>query len=162
MCLTLCNPMDRSAPGFSILHYLLEFAQTQWCHPTVSFYVSPFSCLQIKFRCGSLIRVETSGWNLCLYKKRPHRACFLSLSNGRHQGKSMWGHSKKADTKNLKNRTFPAINSRQRIPQSSKFAALLHELVNSEEGREKKNIWCHPYCESWGNSGCDNKDTGPR
>ena len=50
------------------------------------------------------------------------------------------GCSKKADTKNLKNRTFPAINSRQRIPQSSKFAALLHELVNSEEGREKKNI----------------------
>ena len=27
-CLTCCNPMDCSAPGFPILHYLLEFAQT--------------------------------------------------------------------------------------------------------------------------------------
>ena len=26
-CLTLCYPMDCSMPGFSILHYLLEFAQ---------------------------------------------------------------------------------------------------------------------------------------
>ena len=27
-CLTLCNPMDCSMPGFSVLHYLLELAQT--------------------------------------------------------------------------------------------------------------------------------------
>ena len=27
-CLTLCNPMDCSMPGFPVLHYLLEFAQT--------------------------------------------------------------------------------------------------------------------------------------
>ena len=27
-CLTLCDPMDCSTPGFSILHYLLEFAQS--------------------------------------------------------------------------------------------------------------------------------------
>ena len=27
-CPTLCNPMDCSTPGFTILHYLLEFAQT--------------------------------------------------------------------------------------------------------------------------------------
>ena len=26
-CLTLCNPMDCSMPGFPILHYLLKFAQ---------------------------------------------------------------------------------------------------------------------------------------
>ena len=44
-CLTLCNPMDCSTPGFPILYYLLEFAQTHvhWvlmpsshlilCHP---------------------------------------------------------------------------------------------------------------------------------
>ena len=116
-----------------------------WCHPTISSSVSPFSsCPQIKFRCGSLIRVETSGWNLCLYKKRPHRACFLSVSNGRHQGKATWGHSKKADTKSLKNGTFPAINSKQRMPQSSKFAALLHELVNSEERQGEKEYLMSP------------------
>ena len=28
VCPTLCNPMDCSMPGFPILHYLLEFAQT--------------------------------------------------------------------------------------------------------------------------------------
>ena len=27
-CLTLCGPMDHSMPGFPVLHYLLEFAQT--------------------------------------------------------------------------------------------------------------------------------------
>ena len=27
LCMTLCDPMDCSMPGFSILHYLLEFAQ---------------------------------------------------------------------------------------------------------------------------------------
>ena len=28
-CLSLCDPMDCSAPGFPVLHYLLGFAQTQ-------------------------------------------------------------------------------------------------------------------------------------
>ena len=41
-CLTICNPMDWSTPGFPVLYYLPEFAQTQvhWvsdalqpCHP---------------------------------------------------------------------------------------------------------------------------------
>ena len=27
-CLTLCDPMDCSTPGFPVLHHLLEFAQT--------------------------------------------------------------------------------------------------------------------------------------
>ena len=26
LCLTLCDPMDCSKPGFPVLHYLLEFA----------------------------------------------------------------------------------------------------------------------------------------
>jgi len=28
-CLTLCDRMDHSTPGFPVLHYLLEFTQTQ-------------------------------------------------------------------------------------------------------------------------------------
>ena len=28
-CLTLCDPMDYSTPGFPVFHYLPEFAQTQ-------------------------------------------------------------------------------------------------------------------------------------
>ena len=50
-CPTLCTPMDCNTPGFPVLHYLLEFVQTQvlnqWCHPTISSSVTPFSsCLQ--------------------------------------------------------------------------------------------------------------------
>ena len=45
-CSTLCGPMDCSTPGFPVLHYLLEFAQThihwlgdaiQPSHPVVPF-----------------------------------------------------------------------------------------------------------------------------
>ena len=43
----LGDPMDCSIPGFPVLHYLLEFVQTyplsQWCHPTISSSVVPFS-----------------------------------------------------------------------------------------------------------------------
>ena len=51
-CLTLCDPMDFSLPGFPVLHHLLEIAQTHvhWVrrlHPTISSSVIPFSsCLQ--------------------------------------------------------------------------------------------------------------------
>ena len=44
--------MDCSMPGFPVLHYLMEFAQTQctlnrWCHPTISSSLVPISsCLQ--------------------------------------------------------------------------------------------------------------------
>ena len=45
-CLTLCDPMDCSMPGFPVHHWLLELAQTQ-VHPTISSSVIPFSsCLQ--------------------------------------------------------------------------------------------------------------------
>ena len=71
-CLTLCDPMDCSIPGFQVLHHLPELAQThihwvsylsvscplsqlslwvcsnscplsRWCHPTISSSVAPFS-----------------------------------------------------------------------------------------------------------------------
>ena len=45
-CLTLCDPMDCSMPGFPVHHQLLELAQTH-VHPTISSSVVPFSsCLQ--------------------------------------------------------------------------------------------------------------------
>ena len=52
LCPTLCDPMDYSTPGFPVSHHLLEFCPTscplsQWCHPTISSSVIPFSsCLQ--------------------------------------------------------------------------------------------------------------------
>ena len=49
-CLTLCNSMDCSAPGFPVLHHLPEFVQThalsRWCRPTISSSAAPFSCPQ--------------------------------------------------------------------------------------------------------------------
>ena len=56
-CLTLCDLMDCSMPGFPVLHYLLEDnlledcsnsrLLSQWCCPTISSSVTPFSsCLQ--------------------------------------------------------------------------------------------------------------------
>ena len=49
---TFCDPMDCSMPGFPVLHHLLELSSnscplSQWCHPTISSSVVPFSsCLQ--------------------------------------------------------------------------------------------------------------------
>ena len=43
LCPTLCNPVDCGTPGFSVLHYLPEFAHTQWYHPTMSASVTLFS-----------------------------------------------------------------------------------------------------------------------
>ena len=46
-CPTLWDPMVCSIPGFPVCYQLLELAQThmsQWCHPTISPSVVPFSC----------------------------------------------------------------------------------------------------------------------
>ena len=49
---TLCNPMDYNTPGLPVHHQLPKCTQnscplSQWCHPTISSSVVPFSsCLQ--------------------------------------------------------------------------------------------------------------------
>ena len=49
LCLTLCNPMNRSMPDLPVHHQLLEFTQTHvhwlgwWCHPAISSSVVPLS-----------------------------------------------------------------------------------------------------------------------
>ena len=55
-CLTLCNPMDFSMPGFLVLHDLQEFAQTHvhWISDAIQPSVIPFSsCLQSFLGSGS-------------------------------------------------------------------------------------------------------------
>ena len=55
VCLTLCYPMDCSTPDFPVLHCLLEFVQSQWCHPAISCFVAPFSsCPQSFLAAGFL------------------------------------------------------------------------------------------------------------
>ena len=68
LCLTLCNPMECSIPGFPVLHHLLEFAQTDvhWVSDAIqpSKHVVPFSSgLQSFPASGSspISRLFTSG-----------------------------------------------------------------------------------------------------
>ena len=47
-CLTLCNPMDCSMPGFPVHHQLSRVYPnscplSRWCHPAISSSVVPFS-----------------------------------------------------------------------------------------------------------------------
>ena len=58
LCLTLCNPMDYSTPGLPLHQQHPEFTQThcplsRWCHPTISYSVIPFFCLQTFQASGS-------------------------------------------------------------------------------------------------------------
>ena len=73
--LTLCNPMDCRTPGFPVYHQLPEFAQTpcplrQWCHPTISSSVVPFSsCLQSSPVSGSFKMSKffaSGGWSIAV------------------------------------------------------------------------------------------------
>ena len=58
-CPTLCAPMNHSTPGLPVHHQLLESTQnpcpsSQWCHPTLSSSVIPFSsCPQSFLATGS-------------------------------------------------------------------------------------------------------------
>ena len=50
-CLTLCDPTNGSTPGLPVHHQLSRVHPdlcplSQWCHPTISSSVIPFSCLQ--------------------------------------------------------------------------------------------------------------------
>ena len=70
-CLTLCDPMDCSTPGFSVLHYLPAFAQihVHWVgdaiessHPLLSLSASAFNLSQQKSHMNSNLLC----WFLCL------------------------------------------------------------------------------------------------
>ena len=67
LCPTLCNPVDYSMIGFPVLHYLSPSVclnscpLSQWCHPTISSSVTPFSCLQSASWSFSMSQLVTSG-----------------------------------------------------------------------------------------------------
>ena len=46
-CMNLCNPINSSTPGFSVLHHLPELLKFMrwWSHPTISSFIVPFSFL---------------------------------------------------------------------------------------------------------------------
>ena len=49
-CLTLCDPMDCSMPGFPVLHYLLEFAQTHV--QTLHLFKVPHHLRELRWEAG--------------------------------------------------------------------------------------------------------------
>ena len=53
LCLPLCNPMNSSAPGFPVLHYLLEFTQIHihW----VSDAIVPLCIMQCKILSKAIV-----------------------------------------------------------------------------------------------------------
>ena len=56
LCLTLCDPMDCSTPGFpspTLEACSDSCSSSWWCHPTISSSVIPFSCLQSFLASGS-------------------------------------------------------------------------------------------------------------
>ena len=65
-CLTLWDSVDCRTPGLPVHHQLPEFTQThvcccQWCHPTISSSVVPFSsCLQSVLHQGLFKWVNSS------------------------------------------------------------------------------------------------------
>ena len=66
LCPTLCNPMDCSTPGFPVLHYLTDFAQTHvhWVDDVIqpSHPLSPASPSPI----GPGIRIFSNELGLCI------------------------------------------------------------------------------------------------
>ena len=67
LSLNLFIPLDCSMPGFPVLHYPLELAEgillSQWCHPTISSSVDPFSPCPQSFpasECFPMSRLFTS------------------------------------------------------------------------------------------------------
>ena len=59
-CLIFCDPMEFSTPGFPVLHFPRDCSNacplSEWCHPTISSSVVPFSsCLQSFPASGSFL-----------------------------------------------------------------------------------------------------------
>ena len=74
LCPTLCDPMDGSTPGFPVLHYLLEFAQThvhwvgdaiQPSHPLLPPFLLPstFASIRVFSKESALCIIWPKDWS---------------------------------------------------------------------------------------------------
>ena len=82
-CVTLCNPMDCSILGFSVLHYLLEFLKLMFTES-----VMPFNhlilCCPLLLLCSVFPSIRIFASKLALYIRWPNYSSFsfsISPSN---------------------------------------------------------------------------------
>ena len=121
---TLCDPMDCNMPGFPVHHQLLELAQThvcQWCNPTISSSVIPFSHLQSFPASGSIkmsqfftsgsqsIGVSASASVLPMNTRRNIKAFFKSLISEQWWGEKDEPWKQSVQKKKLEKKKIPRI-----------------------------------------------------
>ena len=87
-CLTLCDPMDRSMPGFPVFHYFLEFAQTpvHWVSDAIqlSHPLSPPSSFALSL--SPSIRVFSSKPALCIMGPKYWSFSFCIILSNEYSG----------------------------------------------------------------------------
>ena len=69
LCLTLCDPMNRSTPGLPVHHQLPELHSyswrlSWWCHPTIPSSVIPFSSCPQSFPASGSFPMSGQAWSL--------------------------------------------------------------------------------------------------
>ena len=77
LCPTLCDPMNCSMPGFPVLHYLPEFAQTRvhW----VSDAIQP-SHPDTTLNRRTVVRMKELIYAMCIQQKLGHGKCSVNVS----------------------------------------------------------------------------------
>ena len=87
LCPTLCNSMNYSIAGFFVLHYLPVHPNScplsQWCHPTISPSVTPFSSWPQAFLAsGSFLMRGVTLTLMCLAPPKPSGPSLEAVSTG--------------------------------------------------------------------------------
>ena len=84
LCLTLCDSMDCSTPGFPVLHYLPEFAQNHvhWVSDAMMLFNHPIIC------CPLLLPSILPGISAKTYKPLGHKEATRGRSQSRR--KTSW------------------------------------------------------------------------
>ena len=97
-CLTVCNPVDYSMPGFPLLHRLPRVCSnscllSRWCHPTISSSVASFSCPQSFPASGSfpLSLLFASGAKVLELQRQYFQGIFRLIKQGGRANKAEGG-----------------------------------------------------------------------
>ena len=134
-CVTLCDPMDWSMPGFLVLHYLPEFPQTHV--PWVSGAIQPSH---------PLLPPSPSALNLSQHRVFSNEPTFQMP--GMLQSMGVTKSSIKNIIKNLKKNTIKNLNSNTLDTTSAQISKLIWRLSqgvppenNAKDQRNERYEW---------------------